>query len=56
VQQNLGPIPLSTVYEKTGISHSRLPSFNRAQVAATISARSLTAAKDIVDRLANASN
>ena len=56
VQQNLGPIQLSAVYEKTDISLSRLPSFNRGQVEATISARTLTLAKDIVDRLANASN
>jgi len=56
VQQNLGPIALSTVYEKTDIPLSQLPSFNRGQVEATISAANLSLAKDIVDRLANAGN
>ena len=56
VQQDIGPIHLSTVYEKTAIPLSGLPSFNRGQVEATISAGNLTLAKDIVDRLANASN
>jgi serine/threonine protein phosphatase PrpC len=56
VQQSLGPIQLSTVYEKTGIQIAQLPSFNRSQVEATISAGNLKLAEDIVDRLANASN
>jgi serine/threonine protein phosphatase PrpC len=56
VQQNLGPIGLSTVYETTPISVAQLPAFNRSQVDSTISAGNLTLAKDIVDRLANASN
>jgi protein phosphatase len=56
VQQSIGPIQLSTVYEKTTISVSQLPSFNRGQVNSTISAGNLTLAKDIVDRLANAGN
>jgi PPM family protein phosphatase len=56
VQQNLGPIPLSTLYEKTAISLSGLPAFNRGQVESTISANNLALAKDIVDRLADASN
>jgi protein phosphatase len=56
VQQDIGPIDLSTVVEKTGIPLSQLPSFNRGQVEATISARNRTMAEDIVDRLANASN
>jgi protein phosphatase len=56
VQQDIGPISLSTVYEKTTISLSGLPSFNRGQVEATISADNLALAKDIVERLANASN
>jgi serine/threonine protein phosphatase PrpC len=56
VQQSIGPIQLSKVYEKTTISVSSLPAFNRSQVNATISAGNLNLAKDIVDRLANAGN
>jgi protein phosphatase len=56
VQQSVGPISLSSVYEKTGIPLAQLPAFNRSQVAATISAGNLKLAEDIVDRLANASN
>jgi protein phosphatase len=56
VQQGIGPIQLSSVYEKTTITVSSLPTFNRSQVNATISADNLALAKDIVDRLANAGN
>ena len=56
VQQDIGPIRLSSVYQKTSISIARLPAFNRSQVQATISAGNLTLAEAIVDRLANASN
>src|SRR6195952_2447714 len=56
VQQNIGPIQLSTVLDKTNIRLSQLPAFNRSQVEATISAGNLSLANDIVDRLANASN
>ncbi|HEY1529480.1 MAG TPA: PP2C family serine/threonine-protein phosphatase [Galbitalea sp.] len=56
VQQSIGPIQLSAVYDKTSVLVSKLPSFNRSQVNATISAGNLTLAKDIVDRLANAGN
>jgi protein phosphatase len=56
VQQNIGPIRLSTVIKKTSISVADLKPFNRGQVNATLSAGNLTLAKDIVDRLANASN
>jgi PPM family protein phosphatase len=56
VQQSVGPIQLSSVYEKTSISVASLKSFNRSQVDATLSAGDLSAAKDIVERLANASN
>jgi protein phosphatase len=54
VQQDLGPIKLSTLYEKTGISLSNLPAFNRGQVESTISADNLSLAMAIVERLANA--
>jgi serine/threonine protein phosphatase PrpC len=54
VQQDLGPIQLSSLYEKTGIALSDLPAFNRGQVESTISANNLTLARDIVERLSNA--
>jgi protein phosphatase len=54
VQQSIGPIPLSSVYEKTKITLAELPAFNRQQVVATISASDLTLAKEIVERLADA--
>ena len=56
VQQDIGPIRLSSVYQKTSIALSDLPAFNRGQVTATISASSLELAKQVVDRLADASN
>jgi PPM family protein phosphatase len=54
VQQDIGPISLSSLYSKTTISVSDLQQGSRSQVAATISARSLSQAQDIVERLANA--
>jgi protein phosphatase len=54
VQQNVGPIPLSSVYKKTTIQLSDLSSFNRQQVKATINADTLSMAKQIVSRLADA--
>jgi len=56
VQQNIGPIRLSSVYQKTSIALSQLSTFNRGKVTATISASSLELAKQIVNRLADASN
>ena len=56
VQQSVGPIHLSTVYEKTQISLSDLSAFNRGQVKSTISTTNLSLAKEIVDRLADARN
>jgi len=55
VQQNLGPIGLSSVVEETTIKVSDLPSFTRSSVEATISAVDLEQAKAIVERLADAS-
>ncbi|MCU1407065.1 MAG: Stp1/IreP family PP2C-type Ser/Thr phosphatase [Glaciihabitans sp.] len=55
VQQNLGPIALSSVVEETSIKISELPSFTRSSVEATISATDLDQAQAIVDRLADAS-
>ncbi|MDX2376258.1 protein phosphatase 2C domain-containing protein [Microbacterium sp. LRZ72] len=54
IQQDLGPIPLSSVYEETGISLEDLPAFTRQTVEATISAESLAQAHEIVDRLRSA--
>ena len=52
VQQNIGPISLSSVYQTTQIDVSELPEFQRDAVEATINADSLRDAMDIVDRLA----
>ncbi|HBS76120.1 MAG TPA: serine/threonine-protein phosphatase, partial [Microbacterium sp.] len=51
IQQDIGPISLSTVYRDTGIDLDDLPSFTRSTVERTISADSLEAADVIVDRL-----
>ncbi|MEX0153545.1 MULTISPECIES: PP2C family protein-serine/threonine phosphatase [Microbacterium] len=51
IQQSLGPISLSTVYEDTDIVLADLSDFDRQTVEATISARSLSDAELIVDRL-----
>jgi hypothetical protein len=51
IQQDLGPIPLSSEYEDTGILLDDLPSFSRQTVESTISAGSLAEAQEIVDRL-----
>lgn len=51
VQQSLGPISLSSVYEDTDIVLADLSPFDRQTVESTISARSLADARQIVDRL-----
>jgi protein phosphatase len=51
VQQSIGPISLSSVYEDTGIELSGLSDFDRQTVQATVSAGSLADAEQIVDRL-----
>lgn len=56
VNQDLGPIELSTVYEDTNLELSELRVYDRQQVEQTISATSLEDAKLIVERLQNASN
>lgn len=55
VQQDLGPIPLSSVYEVTSIQLGTLSEFEREQVEDTITAGSLEGARDIIKRLADAS-
>lgn len=51
IQQDLGPIPLSSVHEDTGILLSDLPFYQRLAVTSTISARSLADAEAIVETL-----
>ncbi len=51
IQQNLGPISLSSVYEDTGIPLDDLTYFQRLAVEETISAGSLDEAREIVERL-----
>ncbi len=51
VQQNIGPIGLSSVYQTTTIEVSSLPSFQQESVEATINADDLRDAIDIVNRL-----
>jgi protein phosphatase len=53
VQQDIGPIPLSHVFEETTIELTDLPLFQRQQVEATINADDLTDAHRIVDQLSN---
>lgn len=53
VQQDLGPFPLSQVYEQTEIDLDDLTPFLRDRVEATINATNLTDAHRIVDQLAN---
>jgi len=55
VQQDLGPIKLSSVFEDTDVKVSSLRVYDRQQVEQTISATSLEDAELIVERLHNAS-
>jgi protein phosphatase len=54
VQQDLGPIPLSSVYEVTSIQVNELSAYERQQVQETITADDLQDAREIVRRLADA--
>ena len=54
VQQDLGPLKLSSVYETTDVSVSDLRVYDRQQVENTINAPSLEDAQVIVDRLRDA--
>lgn len=51
VQQNLGPIELSELYQKTDIALADLKPYDQKIVEATISADSLSQAREIVTRL-----
>jgi len=53
VQQDLGPIELSHVYERTTIDLTDLPLYQRQQVEATINAEDLADARRIVDKLSD---
>ncbi|MFB2584957.1 PP2C family protein-serine/threonine phosphatase [Herbiconiux liukaitaii] len=54
VQQSIGPIPLSHVFQETDIETDMLPPYTKRQVENTISADSVTAALEIVKRLSDA--
>ena len=55
VQQDIGPIKLSSVYEVTSIQLGELSPFERQQIEETITADNLEDARDIVRRLSNVS-
>ncbi len=54
VQQNIGPISMSSVYQSTAISVDSLPPLQKSSVETTIPADNLRDALDIVDRLSTA--
>lgn len=54
VQQNLGPIVLSHVYEESDVPVEDLPQYDKQLVQQTINADDLAAAKTIVDQLSDA--
>ena len=51
VQQNIGPISLSSIEQSSEVDVDDLPAFERRQVEATINADDLRDAHDILDRL-----
>jgi len=51
VQQNIGPISLSSIEQSSAVVADDLPTFERQQVEATINAADLRDAHDILDRL-----
>lgn len=55
VQQNLGPIELSHVYEESDVPVTSLPQYDKQLVQQTINADDLAAARAIVDQLSDAS-
>ncbi|WP_433862659.1 PP2C family protein-serine/threonine phosphatase [Streptomyces sp. L7] len=54
VQQNLGPIVLSHVYEESDVKVKSLPQYDKQLVQQTINADDLAAARAIVDQLTDA--
>jgi serine/threonine protein phosphatase PrpC len=55
VQQNIGPLSMSTVYRTTTIDLDDLPSYSRSTVTKTINASDLGDAERIVEQLMNVS-
>jgi protein phosphatase len=55
VQQNLGPISLSHVYEESAVKVSELPTYDKQLVEQTINANDLTSARAIVEQLSDVS-
>jgi len=55
VQQDIGPIKLSSVYEVTSIQLNELSTFERQQVEETITADNLADAREIIRRLGDVS-
>jgi serine/threonine protein phosphatase PrpC len=53
VQQGVGPFPLSSVFDTTNLEVADLQPYYQEQVEGTISADSLSDARDIVERLQN---
>jgi protein phosphatase len=51
VQQNIGPISLSSIEQTSEVEVDDLPAFQRSQVEATINADDLREAHEILDRL-----
>lgn len=56
VQQDLGPISLSSVYQQTSIMVDELPPYTRSLVQQTISASDLDDALEIIERLRSATD
>lgn len=56
VQQNIGPISLSSIEQTSEVDVDDLPTFERRQVEATINAEDLRDAHDILDRLSRLAN
>lgn len=56
VQQDIGPISLSSIYRETPVELSKLSTFSRTTVEETISANDLADAERIVEQLADASS
>jgi protein phosphatase len=54
LQQGIGPIPLSNVYEESTLDVDELPTFSRERIESTINADDLAHARAIVERLADA--
>ena len=54
MQQGIGPISLSHLYEESDVQVDRLPEYDKQQVEQTINADDLQSAKNIVEQLNDA--